>query len=234
MSYCVECGVQLAQELEKCPLCHTPVINPNQPRGERAEPVYPDQIEVAIGQIDRGYARQLSVIITMVPIIIVLLLDLLDGGRMWSPYVIGAMVMLWCFLVVPFVFRLRRPYLYVTLDVLALCGYLALIAYMSGNFSWYLSIALPLLVLIGVSILLTLLILRRVEMVKLHRAALLLLLLAGILMVLEVIIDRSLWDAVMLSWSHYAATPLVVIAPMAFLLERNKVMKEEIRKRLFL
>ena len=234
MSYCVECGVQLAQELEKCPLCQTPVINPNAPKQEQAEPAYPDQIEAAIGQIDRGYARQLSVIIMMVPILIVLLLDIIDGGSMWSPYVIGALVMLWCFLVVPIVFRLRRPYIYVTLDVLALCGYLALIAWMSGNFSWYSTIALPLLVLMGVTILLVLLIIRRIEMVKLHRGALLLLLFGAFLVALEVILDRSIWGAVRLSWSVYAATPMMVIALMAYLLEHNKVLKEEIRKRLFL
>lgn len=234
MSYCVECGVQLAQELEKCPLCQTPVINPNAPKQAQAEPAYPDQIEAAIGQIDRGYVRQLSVIIMMVPILIVLLLDIIDGGSMWSPYVIGALVMLWCFLVVPIVFRLRRPYIYVTLDVLALCGYLALIAWMSGNFSWYSTIALPLLVLMGITILLALLIIRRIEMVKLHRSALLLLLFGAFLVVLEVILDRSIWGEVRLAWSVYAATPMVVIALMAYLLEHNKVLKEEIRKRLFL
>ena len=69
--------------------------------------------------------------------------------------------------------------------MLALCGYLALIAWMSGNFSWYSIIALPLLVLMGVTILLVLLIIRRIEMVKLHRGALLLLLFRAFLVALE-------------------------------------------------
>ena len=30
MSYCVQCGVKLEQSLKSCPLCHTPVINPNE------------------------------------------------------------------------------------------------------------------------------------------------------------------------------------------------------------
>ena len=30
MSYCVNCGVKLEQSLQSCPLCHTPVINPNE------------------------------------------------------------------------------------------------------------------------------------------------------------------------------------------------------------
>ena len=30
MSYCVQCGVKLENSLKKCPLCNTPVINPNE------------------------------------------------------------------------------------------------------------------------------------------------------------------------------------------------------------
>ena len=235
MSYCVECGVQLSPELERCPLCQTPVINPN--RKEPAAPpeaAHPDQIEEAMARIDRGYLRQLSVIAMMVPIVIVLLIDVIDGGGTWSPYVIGGLVMLWCFLVVPLVFRLKRPYVYVTVDVLALCGYLALIAAMSGDFSWYLSIVLPLLVLLGVVLLLMLLVIRRIEMVKLHRGGLLLLLFGALMVGLEIIIDQAIWQETRLTWSVYAATPMVVVALMAWLLEHNKVLKEEIRKRLFL
>ena len=31
MSYCVNCGVELDATASFCPLCHTPVVNPNQP-----------------------------------------------------------------------------------------------------------------------------------------------------------------------------------------------------------
>jgi hypothetical protein len=30
MSYCVECGVKLAEYEKECPLCTTPVYNPNE------------------------------------------------------------------------------------------------------------------------------------------------------------------------------------------------------------
>ena len=31
MSYCGNCGVELDPTARACPLCHTPVVNPNQP-----------------------------------------------------------------------------------------------------------------------------------------------------------------------------------------------------------
>ena len=49
MSYCVNCGVELEPSLKKCPLCNTPVINPNelQKIGEAVSP-YP----IKTGQVD--------------------------------------------------------------------------------------------------------------------------------------------------------------------------------------
>lgn len=234
MSYCVQCGVQLAKNLDRCPLCKTQVINPNQAAADENDNEHPDRVEKAIARIDRGYARQLSIISTLIPMLIVLLLDILDGGSAWSPYVLGALAMAWCFLAVPLLFRVKRPYLYVVLDVLALCGYLALIAAMSNDFSWYLSIVLPLLVLIGIVTLLLLLIIRRIEMLKLFRASLVLLVLACFVIGLEVIIDLSLDGKAVPGWSIYTSTPLLVIALMAFGLQHNKALKEEIRKRLFI
>ena len=43
MSYCVHCGVELEPSLKKCPLCNTPVLDPNNiPCFETSSP-YPDR-----------------------------------------------------------------------------------------------------------------------------------------------------------------------------------------------
>ena len=44
MSYCVNCGVKLAKSEKKCPLCNTPVINPNK-KDVVFEPAYPCIVE---------------------------------------------------------------------------------------------------------------------------------------------------------------------------------------------
>lgn len=43
MSYCVNCGVELDPSLKSCPLCHTPVINPNELKKEVSSSPYPTQ-----------------------------------------------------------------------------------------------------------------------------------------------------------------------------------------------
>ena len=233
MSYCVQCGVRLSDDLKKCPLCQTAVNNPNLPDKNR-ESDQPEKVEEMIGRMDRNYLCQLTVIIAMIPALTVLLIDILDGGGAWSPYAIGALVMCWFFFAVPLVYRFSKPYPYVTLDVLALCGYLALIAAMTDGFSWYLNIALPLLVLLGATTLLVMLVLRRLQMRKIIKGVFLLLILSAFLITLEVILDFAIWQQVCLGWSVYSSVPFVVIMLTALYVENSKPLKEEIRRRLFI
>ena len=43
MSYCVNCGVELDKTCSKCPLCNTPVYNPNQPIDRVSPPPFPSK-----------------------------------------------------------------------------------------------------------------------------------------------------------------------------------------------
>ncbi|MDD2561332.1 MAG: hypothetical protein PHG11_03305 [Eubacteriales bacterium] len=234
MSYCVECGVKLAASEPRCPLCQTPVNNPNQPVCELEDSSHPQAIEEAISRMDRGYARQLSLVFLLIPILTVLIIDLIDAGIPWSPYVVGALVMGYCFFAFPLLFRFTRPYVYIVVDVLALLGFLLLVAWMGNGISWYLSLVLPVILLVGVATLLIILALRRREMKRLYRAALSAALFALALVGLEIIIDLNAWNQAHLGWSVYTAIPLAVIALMLAGLEQNHELKEAVRKRLFL
>jgi hypothetical protein len=234
MSYCVECGVKLADSQKACPLCHTPVLNPNLPADHAPQSPWPDAEEQPQRHIDRGYAAQLSIVAILIPMLTVLLLDVFGGGGVWSPFVMGALALLWVAIAVPLLFRFRRPYAYVALDALAAVGYLALIAALTGGMGWYLGIVMPLLVLLGATTLLMLLALRRVEMPVLYRLSLAVLLFGLFLMGLEIIVDLNARGRVALVWSVYAAIPLGVVALMMAGLEHNHALKDEIRRRLFI
>ena len=41
MSYCVHCGVELADSEKRCPLCHTRVVDPASPDAGQGRPPYP-------------------------------------------------------------------------------------------------------------------------------------------------------------------------------------------------
>jgi hypothetical protein len=235
MPYCVHCGVELEHSQRACPLCTTPVIDPNNPWTETADPAHPERVDTAIDRIDRRYARRLSKLLMLVPMLTVTLLDLLGSLQLtWSPYVTGALICLYCWILVPIFYKFDKPYTYVIIDILALCLYLLLIALMTDGMGWYLSLALPMLLLIGLFVLAALSIYRRIQLSILYRNALFLLLMGLFLIALEVLIDLAADASVALNWSVYAAIPLGVIALMCVYIERHVALKNEIRKRLFL
>lgn len=234
MSYCVQCGVRLEESLARCPLCHTPVLNPNVSPDARPESPFPPVEEQPAHGFDRGYAAQLSIVAVLIPMLAVLLLDIIGGGGVWSPYAMGALALLWVYIAVPLLFRFRRPYPYVALDAAASVGYLALVAAMSGGMGWYLGIVMPVMILLGAATLLMLLAWRRVEMPVLYRVALMALLGGLFLFGMEIVIDLNARGRVAMGWSVYAFIPIAVVALMLAGVENNHALKDEIRRRLFI
>ena len=109
MSYCVQCGVELDSTAGRCPLCGTPVYNPNQPVDRTSPPPFP-AIRQEVAPIDR---RELAVAVTAVLLsasVFCVLLNLILVGRgiPWSAYVAGAAALLWCWSV-PHLLARRLP-----------------------------------------------------------------------------------------------------------------------------
>ncbi len=235
MSYCVHCGVELAPSEQACALCGTRVVNPACDWQRPAEMPYPETVDVKDAHIDRRYARQLAAMVMAVPALIVLLVDFVDGGGMrWSPYVVGALMLFYCWVVVPVLFKFSRPYAYIVIDVVSLWAYLLLIAVLTGGMHWFVRLVLPLLALMGLLAMGVLLALRRQKWAPLTRAALICFFGGLFLIGLELLISWYLHRPFALRWSFYAAIPLGVIALMLVLLERHKPLKQEIKKRLFI
>ena len=62
MSYCINCGVELEASLKECPLCHTPVINPNRLNIEFPASPYPDNK----GQVEVVKRKDLGILLSVV------------------------------------------------------------------------------------------------------------------------------------------------------------------------
>ena len=60
MSYCVNCGVELDASLKNCPLCNTPVINPNELKKITPPSPFPEQR----GQVETVHRKDLAVLLT--------------------------------------------------------------------------------------------------------------------------------------------------------------------------
>ncbi len=235
MSYCVQCGVELAPSERDCPLCGTLVQNP---RCEWSPPdilPYPDTVDVKEARIDRRYARRLVGVLLAANALITMLLDFLGGGGLtWSPYVIGAVGLLCCWFVVPLLYKFVRPYAVIVIDFAALGAFLLMIAVMTNGMGWYLRLFIPLLLLSGITFSLVMLARRRLEWPWLPRIALACLLVGLFLPGVECLIRLNAGLGIRFEWSFYAAIPVAVLAAALLLVERNKPLKQEIRKKLFI
>ena len=145
MSYCVNCGVELGKDLERCPLCGTIVINPNEMDKEIEMPFFPTRQEAVKPVSKRELALLLSVMLASVSVCCGFLNLALRADTAWSLYAVGAAAMIWIWFVLPLIWRGMKVVEKLVADILAIALYVLLIAIASGGMYWYLGLALPII-----------------------------------------------------------------------------------------
>jgi len=179
----------------------------------------------------RGLAILISAMLASVAVCCGLLNLFLRARHIWSLYVIGAGAMLWIFLVPPMLCRKLPPAALVALDTSAVGLYLLLIAWELGGLDWYLHLALPIVLLLGLIVLGLVLLLQK------HRRSILstislLIGSAGLFVVgLELLGDLYFWGAWQPTWSLVV---LIVIGALEIPLvaaRRIPSLREEVRRR---
>ena len=116
----------------------------------------------------------------------------------------------------PLLYKFSRPYAFVGIDFAALGLFLFLIALMSGGMGWYLRLIIPLLLLSGITFILIMLSLRRLEWPWLYRIALACLAFGLFLPGVETLIRWNAGFDMGFEWSFYAAIPIAVAAIASF------------------
>ena len=234
MSYCVHCGVELADSERRCPLCGTEVLNPRAPWREPAERPYPSSLETVMRRIDRRYVALLIGVFLLIPVCVSLLCNLLTQHAVtWSGYVAGACALLYIWCALPLFFAAPRWPLLLGADFAAAALYLLLIERMTGG-RWFLPLGLPIAAIAAAAVIgLAVFFRRRAGRPLLVRTAAVLAAGGLACLLLEVCVDLYADGAVRFSWSPYALTPCLVLAAALLTLEHRKAFKEELRKRLF-
>lgn len=229
MSYCVNCGVELDRTAESCPLCHTPVLNPQElvdrqgPRPfptEKGEVPLPAKWELAL---------LISAMLASVSVCCGVLNLFLRTGHIWSLYVIGAAVMLWIFLVPPLLRRGLSPVVQLLCDLGAVAVYLLAIAWNLKGLGWYVHLALPILGWLGCLILALMWQFRRrsvITSITLTIGA------AGLFPVgVELACDLYFRQAYQPRWSLVVLTVAVALVIPLIVVRRVPSLREEARKR---
>ncbi|MGN0307560.1 MAG: hypothetical protein ACI4DN_05025 [Lachnospiraceae bacterium] len=233
MSYCVNCGVKLEPSLKTCPLCHTPVINPNDPHTQIASCTYSAFPEKR-GEVELARQKDAGIWLTIVlftSAVTCLLLNLTTFQNVrWSYPVVGACILLWIF-ICPKMLYTQLPWsLCLAADALCIIGYEYFLSTLTLEGNWFYELALPITLMAGAAVLVYILLYRYVSRAVLS-TVLYFFIEAGLLNVgIELLIDhyhglplRPGWSAIVFSVCLIISVALITILSVARL--RNTVRK---------
>ncbi len=231
MSYCVHCGVELDDTAAFCPLCHTKVMNPGRMPDECAPKPFPTE-RGEVPPIPKGaVAGVITAMLACVAVGCGLLNLFLKPGRAWSLYVIGATIMLWLWIVLPLLLRRIPLLLRSVINVAAIGLYVYLISVELHGWSWYIGLAVPIILWGGAVWLLLSLMLRVYRRSAISTAAILIGSVGVFLMGVEFFIDQWVagrWDP---SWSLVVLTICVCLVIPLVIIRRIPAFREEVRRR---
>ena len=232
MSYCVNCGVELEASLPTCPLCNTPVINPNELKKARNSSPYATEK----GQVDRVKRRDLALLSAIVLIatsLSCLLLNLfVFSGSRWSLYIIGICMLLFVLILPVFTYRKVPVYISLLLDGAAVGLFLYLIAISKQNYAWFTDLALPIVVLLTILIEVLALLLHILPVSFITTALYVFAEIALFCVGLELLIDHFLGIPLHLVWSAIVLTVCSVIIAMLITVLSVRRLRDAVRRRL--
>ena len=137
--YCVKCGVRLQEGVTKCPLCQTPVWNPEGPAAEKS---YPDRLPGQYRQSDLPGAIALTVLCLVATLVTLIVCLKLYGELRWGGYVILGIALFYVLAVLPRWFTQPRGEVFVPVDHAAIALYVLYIC-LKGGGHWFMSFAFP-------------------------------------------------------------------------------------------
>ena len=226
--YCVKCGVRLQDGTENCPLCQTPVWNPE---SMELEQKFPDNLPKHHRESDLPGAVAMTVLSIIAVIVTIIVRFRLYGELHWGGFVVLGVVLFYVVAVLPRWFRSPRGEIFVPIDYTVAALYLLYICVKTGG-NWFLSFALP--VTLACCLLSTAMIclLKYVRGGRLFIFGGFLILLGGLTVLVE-FFEHLSFGAPMFRWSLYSLSVFGVAG--AFLLIAGMIpsMRQELERRFF-
>ena len=227
--YCVKCGVRLADGTERCPLCGTPVWNPE---SAEPKPTFPDRLPAP------PESRRYPILAFLTALLIALSLSALIycltklHGVYWSGYVMLGCALIYFAAIFPFWFERRDPLIFVPLGFALLEGYLLYICLYNGG-HWFLSFAFPVTALIGLLTTLSVVLFRFGKRRRLRKTGALLIVIGCSTMLIE-FFQSITFGTKMFSWSLYVVTGFSLIGIFLLLCGLIRPWREYMERKFFL
>ena len=232
MSYCVNCGVKLDQSLQKCPLCNTPVINPN----ELKKAGYITPFPTEQGETEKVQSKDTMIIITVFLVTTALSCNLLNlllfKSTLWSIPVVGLCAFVWVAVVPVIAFKQLPIYVFLLFDGLAMAGYLYMLTFLTSTNEWLIELGLPITALTTLFILIFTFLVRKVSAsilaVTLYADIIVAIFCIGI----ELFIRHYKKEPLHIVWSAIVLVPCSIIGIILITILSRKRLREAVRRRL--
>ncbi|MBR3109483.1 MAG: hypothetical protein IKH30_20185 [Clostridia bacterium] len=232
MAYCVHCGVKLGDGEKRCPLCLTPVFDPSEPQKPTAPRAYPVRTPEQELKRNKRFLLFLAGLMLAAPALLCLMIDLLLTGKItWSGYASSALILLFAAVAVPLLADRRQVYVTVGASFLCLNGYLFLVERLSDSGTWFFPIALPAISLFAVMLTVIILLYRRQTLNKLTLIASSFAAIALECFSIEWLIAAANGIPGVYYWSPFVLAPCIFISLALFFINRNRAVREEVRRR---
>ena len=197
--YCVKCGVRLQEGVERCPLCGTPVWNPE---GSRMEKAYPERLPRTDRESTVPVAAALTTLCVIAVLVILAICFRMYGALEWGVYAVSGIALFAVLAVLPLWFRHPLPEVFVPADHAAAALFLLTVCGASGG-NWFLSFALPLTAISCILSTALICLLRHVREGRLFIFGGLLVLM-GLFSMLVEFFEHITFDTPMFLWSLYS------------------------------
>ena len=231
--YCVKCGVELADSEKVCPLCGTRVFHPDLPCGQGETPYPPDHRPRA-EEVSRVGVLFVLTIAALLPALLCLLCDWrINGGIVWSGYVVGGLLLLYTTVVLPLWFRRPNPVIFVPIDFAVLGLYLFYINFATHG-HWFLTFALPVTGTAMVLVTAMVALLRYVPAGALYICGGALLLSGGFAVLVEFLLNLTFGLHDTFLWSIYPLAVGVVLGAMLLVIAVSKPLRRSLHRKFFL
>lgn len=230
--YCVNCGVRLADTEKKCPLCGTVPYHPDIV-SEQGEDLYPKDSY----PVQQMSVKGVMIIITtafVIAALISLICDLkFSGGIVWSGYVIGALIISYCSVVLPAWFDKPNPVVFVPSVLGGVMLYLLYINLASGG-NWFMSFALPVSGAFTLIVTAVITLIRYVKGGRLYIFGGASIALGGLSVLIEFLLSVTFNGIPFLAWSLYPLITLTLVGGMLIFLAIYPPARETMERKFFI
>ena len=238
MSYCVHCGVELAESEARCSLCNTKVVDPAAPRQGTGKTPYPPYETISPERVSKKSVLMVLTLIFLVPLCLAIVCDTSINGRIsWSGFVIGGLFVLYVAFFVPILLAGRwlknLSILCISANTAAILCYLFYIEQAAGG-TWFAIFAVPVVLLAAFSIIIAILLRKYAGATRLMVFAVVLAELGIFCLVLELMLNRAFGLRDHLVWSAYPLVTCLILGAIVAVIDRTPVLKEKMGRKFFI